>query len=60
MKAMTKQQLANQAGTTVKTLMRWCKPYRKELERLGMTPNAKLLTPAIVEFITQKLCIDTE
>ena len=28
MKAMTKQQLAQCAGVTVRTLFNWCRPYR--------------------------------
>lgn len=31
MKAMTKQQLADCARVSVRTLMNWCRPYRKEL-----------------------------
>ena len=57
---MTKQQLADSAGTTVKTLMRWCKPYRKELEKMGLGPYDKLLKPDIVQFIVDKTCIDIE
>ena len=29
---MTKQQLAESAGVSVRTLNRWCEPYRQELE----------------------------
>ena len=31
MKAMSKQQLADCAGVSVKTLMDWCKRYRAEV-----------------------------
>ena len=34
MKAMTKQQLAESAGVSVRTLNRWCEPYRQELEEM--------------------------
>ena len=58
MKAMTKQQLADRAGVTTKTLMSWCEPYQRELEAMGMLPNMKVLPPHIVHFITEKFCID--
>ena len=58
MKAMAKHELAECAGVSVKTLMNWCRPYREELEALGMQPNAKKLPPHIVAFLSDKLCID--
>ena len=58
MKAMTKQQLADKAGVTTKTLMSWCEPFQKELESMGMQPNMKVLPPHIVNFITEKFSID--
>lgn len=58
MRAMTKQQLAESAGVTTKTLMSWCGPFLKELEAMGMQPNMKVLPPHIVRFITEKFCID--
>ena len=57
-KAMTKQQLADKAGVTTKTLMSWCEPFQKELESMGMQPNMKVLPPHIVNFITEKFSID--
>lgn len=58
MKAMSKQQLADCAGVSVTTLMNWCRPFRDELTRMGMQPNAKVLPPHIVKYITEKFCID--
>lgn len=58
MKAMSKQQLADRAGVSVNTLMNWCRPFREELSRMGMLPNAKVLPPHIVSFIAEKFCID--
>ena len=60
MKAMSKQQLAEIAGVTTKTLMSWCEPCQKELEAMGMQPHMKVLPPHIVRFITEKFCIDVE
>ena len=57
MKAMTKQQLSYHAGVSVRTLTKWCRPYRKELEAIGMTPNMKILPPHIVGWICDKFCI---
>ena len=58
MKAMTKQQLADRAGVSLNTLNRWCKPFRRELEAMGLQPNTRMLPPVIVKFIAEKLCID--
>ena len=57
MKAMSKQKLASYAGVSVKTLMNWCRPYRKELEQMGLKHNAKLLPPHIVRYIAEKFTI---
>ena len=58
MKAMSKQQLAEIAGVTTKTLMTWCEPFQKELEAMGMRPNSKVLSPRIVKFLAETFCID--
>ena len=56
--AMSKQQLADAAGVSVNTLMNWCKPYREQLAQMGLLPNAKVLPPHIVKFISEKFSID--
>ena len=58
MKAMSKQQLADCAGVSVNTLMKWCKPFLKELEPMGFRTNDKVLPPNIVKFLVEKFCID--
>ena len=58
MKSMSKHQLADKAGVSLNTLNRWCKPYRKELEALGLQPGARMLPPVVVKFIANKLDID--
>ena len=58
MKAMTRQQIACCAGVTVKTLSKWMKPQRKELEALGLRPGMIVLPPVIVKYICDKFCID--
>ena len=55
---MSKQQLADAAGVTTKTLMSWCEPFLNELEAMGMQPHMKILPPHIVQFIAEKFCID--
>ena len=57
---MTKQQLALCAGISVRTLSKWCRPYKKELEALGMTSHMKLLPPHIVGWICNRFCIDAD
>ena len=58
MKAMSKQQLADRAGVSINTLNRWCKPFQKELEAMGLHPKTRMLPPVVVKFLAEKLCID--
>ena len=50
--------LAQAAGITLYTLSDWCKPYRKELETMGVKPNTRVLPPKAVIFLAEKFCID--
>lgn len=45
MKAMSKSELADRAGVSLSTLTRWCKPYKDDLNAMGLQPNAKVLPP---------------
>ena len=58
MKAMSKQKLADAAGVSVDTMMRWLVPHRQELETLGMRPGMRVLPPKVVAYIVETLCID--
>ncbi|MDE6648155.1 MAG: hypothetical protein K2K03_10115 [Prevotella sp.] len=60
MRAMTKQEMALRAGVSVRTLIRWCRPYEAELQRMGMRPNMKLMPPHVVQFLVDRLCIDVD
>ena len=57
---MSKQQLADAAGVSVKVLMNWCKPFRSEFEKMGLKPKDRVLPPRIVMFLAEKFCIDVE
>ena len=37
-----------------------CRRFDNELSAMGMLPNAKVLPPHIVKFITEKFAIDVE
>lgn len=58
MKAMYKYELAAYAGITSKTLRRWTEPFDKELAQMGVYPSTRLLPPASVKFLCEKLAID--
>ena len=60
MKAMSKSELANKAGVSVKVLMNWCRPFRRELESMGLKAKDRVLTTGMVKFIAERLCIDVE
>lgn len=55
---MSKSELAERAGVSVNTLMNWCRPFSAELAAMGMLPNAKVLPPHIVKFLSEKFAID--
>ena len=57
---MLKSELAAKAGVSRTTLKNWCKPYQKELEAMGLGPNAKVLPPNVVQFIVNTFCINIE
>ena len=57
---MSKSELAEKAGVSVKVLMRWCQPFRSELEAMGLKKQDRMLTPAMVLLIAERLCIDVE
>ena len=57
---MNKKQLADIEGISVRTLMRWCEPFRQELTVMGLRLRAKKLPPHIVAFLSEKFCIDVE
>ena len=57
---MLKSELAAKAGVSRTTLKNWCKPYQKELEAMGLGPNAKVLPPNVVQFIVKTFCINIE
>ena len=54
MKAMARQQLAECAGVSVRTLSKWCIPFRHELDELGLRPGMIVLPPNIVMRICEK------
>lgn len=60
MKAMSKQQLAERAGVSVRTLNSWCQIYWDDLWILGLRPRMKVLPPNIVAFLAEKFCIDLD
>ena len=57
---MLKSELAREAGVSVRTLNRWCRPYRDELLLMGWRPRMKLLPPKVVTFFVETFCIDIE
>ena len=58
MKSMSKSELALAAGISLSTLARWMKPYRHELEVLGLKPGMRVLPPRVVKFLVEQFCID--
>lgn len=55
---MSKSELADCAGVSVRTLMNWCSAFDKELTAMGLKPRKKMLPPRVVKFIAEKFDID--
>jgi len=55
---MSKSELAQAAGVSVDTLMRWLSPHHNHLEELGMRPGMRVLPPKVVTYIVETFCID--
>ena len=59
MKAMTRQELADKAGVTTKTLSNWLTPHEKVLSSMGMKPR-HILPPKVVAWLVERYSIDVE
>ncbi|NCC99485.1 MAG: hypothetical protein EOL95_07275 [Bacteroidia bacterium] len=57
-KSMFKYQLANAAGVDVRTLNRWLKTDKEEINKLMGTISTRLLPPSVVEYICTKYVIE--
>ena len=58
---LRKSELADLLGITPRTLRRWLNEmYYNELILIGYDKNMVTLTPKIVEWLTEKLCITIE
>lgn len=58
MKSYTKSQLAFFAGVSPATFRRWLQSDAAYLRQNGITPQTKLLPPAIVAHLARKYAID--
>ncbi len=59
MKAMTRQELADKAGVTTKTLSNWLVPHKKTLSNMGMKPR-RILPPKVVAWLVERYSIDVD
>ena len=58
MKSMSKAQLAQAAGVSMKTLQRWLSRHSDELAMLGVRPRDKVLPPVAVRYVAEQYGID--
>lgn len=55
---VSKKQIADALGISLPTLRTWLQPYQKDLEKMGVTPNAKLFNPKATKFVCEKLDLE--
>lgn len=60
MKSMTRQQIAECAGVTPRTLKNWLEPHMAELTTMGMPLGKGALPPNIVRWMSEKFSIDID
>jgi len=57
-RAMYKSELARLAGVSTRTFSRYLAAHRQILRTMGVSPNARMLPPQAVLYISQEYCID--
>lgn len=55
-KALTKQEIAEDAGVSINTVRSWCKQFEEKMEPLGYTRQTKVLNPACVRILAEHFC----
>lgn len=55
---VSKKQIADALGISLPTLRTWLRPFRKELEKMGVSPTSKLLNPKATKFVCEKFDIE--
>jgi len=60
MKATTRGVLAQKAGVSLSTFMRWLQDDQQQLQQLGVKPYQKTLPPKAVRYICEKYDIEAE
>jgi hypothetical protein len=59
MRAMTRQELADKAGVTTRTLKNWMKPHLEILWEMGMRPY-DILQPNVVAWLSERFGINID
>ena len=59
-KTLSKTELAILLGVNKRTLNRWLKPHRNELEKLGVKPCGQIFTPGAVKYLCEVFCISLD
>ena len=54
------KELAILLGVNKRTLNRWLKPHRNELEKLGVKPCGQIFTPGAVKYLCEVFCISLD
>ena len=54
----SKAEIADALDISASTLKNWLRPFEKELEEIGVSKHAKVLTPRAVKLICYKLDLE--
>ena len=55
-KELSKQEIANDASTSIGTVRKWCKQKEAEMIPFGYTRKCKNLNPACVRILAEHFC----
>ncbi|MBQ9884052.1 MAG: hypothetical protein IJM43_06310 [Bacteroidaceae bacterium] len=58
MKSMTRTQMADHAGVSLRTFNNWLRPLEPQLTQMGYPPGARSIPPHVVRWLCEYFCID--
>ncbi len=57
-KSLTRTQMADYAGVSLRTFNNWLRPLEPQLTQMGYPPGARSIPPHVVRWLCEYFCID--